>query len=379
MAIEITRRTNGGYTIEVGTNDPIYVSQLGYYSSPDGVRLLLPGRATDAAVHPYSWPAADWTIQGATGYTTLAQVADALDGIGLSTGDILDDIENALTRGGQQTQVVDAAGENMFVSTPVREISASLTRPADTANYAPGDHISAAVANVKKKDTVTLTGTGGTANISAAGGLTKLATFATDLATTAANFVTAHAAAYLAVGIVVTSSGSGLIFEANVAGVPFTTPVITNVTTDLAGTVANTTSNVTLVPVLLDDMSSDLGEGGIIMDVVVTTTITQLAGQTLRIWLFNATPSGIVGDNVAFTNLVANASKRVGSGYVDVPLNALLTGSDSIVGVASPAASFKCATSDTTIYALVQTLGAATAPTSAGIINMKFTVINLTK
>lgn len=92
-------------------------------------------------------------------------------------------------------------------------------------------------------DTVTVTGTGGTANIELAGGLTKLVTFDTDLTTTAANFVTAHAAAYLTEDIVVTSDADDIIFTALVAGTGFTSPTITNVSDDLAGSVANTTAN----------------------------------------------------------------------------------------------------------------------------------------
>jgi hypothetical protein len=97
--------------------------------------------------------------------------------------------------------------------------------------------------SVKQKDTITLSGTSGTANVKVAGGLTKLATFSSTLATTATNFVTANAAAYLAVGITLTAGTGTLIFEAVTAGVYFDHPTITNVTTNLAGTVANTTPN----------------------------------------------------------------------------------------------------------------------------------------
>lgn len=101
----------------------------------------------------------------------------------------------------------------------------------------------------KQVEKITLTGTLGTANVTLAGGLTKLATFGTDLATTAAAFVTSHAAAYLAVGIVLTSESSGatngvLVFTAEVGGTAFTAPVITNATNNLAGTVAHTTANI---------------------------------------------------------------------------------------------------------------------------------------
>jgi hypothetical protein len=94
--------------------------------------------------------------------------------------------------------------------------------------------------DVVQIDTLTLTGTSGTANVTGSGGLTKLATFATDLTTTASNFVTAHAAAYSDEGIVVTSSGADLIFTASVSSEGFAHPIITNVTTNLAGTVVNT-------------------------------------------------------------------------------------------------------------------------------------------
>lgn len=98
---------------------------------------------------------------------------------------------------------------------------------------------------VKQKDTITLTGTGGTANITGTGGLTKLVTFGDDLADTAGDFVTSHSAAYLLVGVVVTSDSDTIIFEASVAGTAFVSPVITNVTPNLAGTVVNTQVNVT--------------------------------------------------------------------------------------------------------------------------------------
>jgi hypothetical protein len=101
-------------------------------------------------------------------------------------------------------------------------------------------------------DTVTLTGATGTANITA-GGLTKLATFNSTLTQTATDFVTDHAAAYLVVGITVTSSGADVIFTATVTGVAFTSPITVNVTTDLVGTTVNTTLNI----------SSPLGVHGI--------------------------------------------------------------------------------------------------------------------
>lgn len=101
----------------------------------------------------------------------------------------------------------------------------------------------------KQVEKITLSGSSGTANVTGAGGLTKAVTFGTDLATTAAAFVTSHAAAYLAVGIVVTSTSTGatngvIVFTASVGGTAFTVPAIANTSGNLAGTVAHTTANI---------------------------------------------------------------------------------------------------------------------------------------
>lgn len=92
----------------------------------------------------------------------------------------------------------------------------------------------------RKLATVQLTGTAGTANVTGAGGLTKLATFATSLTATATAFVVSHAAAYLAQGIVLTSLYDMLVFDELVEGSGFVDPVITNATSDLSGTVIST-------------------------------------------------------------------------------------------------------------------------------------------
>jgi len=94
----------------------------------------------------------------------------------------------------------------------------------------------------KQVETITLSGTAGTANITGAGGLTKTVTFATDLTTTATNFVTANAAAYLVQGIVLTSDGADLIFTVETSGEHFTQPAITNTAGDLTGTIVETIS-----------------------------------------------------------------------------------------------------------------------------------------
>lgn len=108
----------------------------------------------------------------------------------------------------------------------------------DQAYQAPVKPVVQVGAAATQVDTVTLSGTSGTASVVCAGE-TDTATFATSLTVTASNFVTANAAAYLAAGVVLTSDGADLIITASEVGTSFTT-TITNATGDLAGTVVNT-------------------------------------------------------------------------------------------------------------------------------------------
>jgi len=105
-------------------------------------------------------------------------------------------------------------------------------------------HIVMANSAVKQVDTVTLTGSSGTANI-VVNGVTYLATFTTDLTTSASNFVTSYAATIAAreLGTVVTSSGAGIIFTSGVEGRPQSISSASNVSGNLAGNVAATTPN----------------------------------------------------------------------------------------------------------------------------------------
>ena len=98
-----------------------------------------------------------------------------------------------------------------------------------------------------------MTGTSGTANITF-NGTAYLATFTTDLTTSAANFVTSWGATIAARfgGAVVTSSGAGIIFTANIAGVPISVSAAVNVSGNLAGTTAATTANVDMGAIKAD-------------------------------------------------------------------------------------------------------------------------------
>ena len=120
MGIAVTKRT-GGVTIQINSKLPIYASSISYYSSPYGVKLLLPGQVGELLSD--SFIPADWTIQSVTGFTTNLQVADALDAIGIV----------------QKSQTVDTAGINS--ESIIRTFGLTITRPANTTVYTAGDVI----------------------------------------------------------------------------------------------------------------------------------------------------------------------------------------------------------------------------------------------
>lgn len=91
--------------------------------------------------------------------------------------------------------------------------------------------------SIPQVSTVTLTGTSGTANIPI-DGVNYLATFNTNLSTTASDFVTTHATALNTAGVTVTSNAAVLTFTGGVPSVLFTIGNGINVTGNLGGTSA---------------------------------------------------------------------------------------------------------------------------------------------
>jgi len=134
-------------------------------------------------------------------------------------------------------------------------------------------------AGVAQIEEVTLTGTSGTATITLAGGLTKVATWATNLTDTAAAFVTSHAAAYKAVGIIVTSTAAVIEFTAAIAGTPIIQPAIAPTTGDLDGTVAQDTANKT-TPLSEHGIFGEIAVGEIIYAKTKFTKV-QVSGGTI--------------------------------------------------------------------------------------------------
>lgn len=155
----------------------------------------------------------------------------------------------------------------------------------------------AAASAVAQVETITITGTSGTADITLAGGLTKTATFNTNLDTTASDFVSANAAAYAAVGITITSGTATIIFTAATAGVSFTAPAIANATGDLAGTVAHTAANVESgAQKLADEIAAviNLDSNGFVTASVASNVVTLTAvtgGQKVALYSADITLS----------------------------------------------------------------------------------------
>jgi len=91
-------------------------------------------------------------------------------------------------------------------------------------------------------ESITLAGTGGSGNITIKGH-TKLATFNTNLTTTAADFVAANKTYYANYGIDITSALAVITATSLTEGVSFDAPTFANVSGNLAAVIANVTAN----------------------------------------------------------------------------------------------------------------------------------------
>lgn len=80
-AVSITRRSGGGYTLNLtdqnGYSTVSYPSEIHYHGTADGIILFSDGLNMSSFYPPDAW-----TIQSVTGFATNAAVADALDAIG---------------------------------------------------------------------------------------------------------------------------------------------------------------------------------------------------------------------------------------------------------------------------------------------------------
>jgi len=354
-SVVVSRRSGGGFTVNVNNEGDRFYSELKYGSAGTGIKVIPPINQQLHIPVTYETPSV-YTVDGVTGFTTIEQVADALDTLGvgkITIGDVV----------GSQAH---------FSGTPLR-VKGTFTRPANTTDYAANDAMGPFAAAVKMKETFTLTGTNGTANITVAG-VTKAATFATDLTTTAANFVTAWAADYLAAGVVLTSSGADLIFEAAVAGVPFTFSSTISGTGDLSVIITHTTANVTLIPITFTNVAAANGAGGYISDAICATDAVQFASKDVVIALFKTSPAGIVGDNVAYVDDFSNSDNYVGE--ITVSIGAAL-GSAMVKGKTEAFTEFLCAAGSRNLYGLMRVTGAVVTPKSGGVFNWYLNILQL--
>lgn len=103
---------------------------------------------------------------------------------------------------------------------------------------------------------ITLTGTSGTANVTI-NGVDYLATFNTNLTTTASDWVTANATALLALGFTVTSNAA--VITVSALTTVFPTLTATNATGNLAGTLGTQTDTASTGNVFANIASQDRG------------------------------------------------------------------------------------------------------------------------
>ena len=130
----------------------------------------------------------------------------------------------------------------------------------------------------------------------------------------AADFVTNHAADYVAGGVVVTSNGGKIIFTAAVAGIDFTgATTIVNVTLYLTGAVTNVTANSSGTPqietILLsgDSGSISIWHDGIEYPISYVTSLTATAAAFVTNYAADFVSLDIAvtssGENIIFTEI----------------------------------------------------------------------------
>lgn len=139
-----------------------------------------------------------------------------------------------------------------------------------------------------------------------------------------------------------------------------------------AGDAVNTSTSVPTIITFANAAIAN-GGGGFLYLLKAESNMTALAGQTLRYWFYNDTPSGMVGDHVAFVNSYANASKRCF--YIDLTFDPL-AGSDTVFGQVKLSDEYITKAAGKDLYGLIQTLTSWT-PTSGGKITTSLSVVKL--
>lgn len=345
--VSLSKRPSGGYSLVVEGSGDFELSSVQYSTNNSGISLFNANGnflvKRDASL---------WTVNGVTSFTTNVQVANALDGIGA---------------GKVQSQQLDASGNVLLPSGTQTRLTLEITRPANVLDYAANDVINTVVANVKKKETVTITGTNGTVNLSIPNIANRTVPFTIDPTITAAKFVTDYAADYLPL-VVVTSAGPDVIFEAATAGVDFL-DVVKAVTGDMTATIVHTTANATLVMSQFEGDAVLTNGGTCMITAAFLEAPAKFASQIMTLRLYNDIPATILGDNVPFVLDTTNVLKR--NGYIEMELKPVINSAAVVSCTAVPFMSFKANNNSKKMYAILLSGGAVVAPESAG----KFTVV----
>jgi len=276
-----------------GITDSLYGSLTGYGLWSDNVYLTGSIKATGGQI-------AGWTIDTDAIYTGVKKTSAGYSTSGItiaSNGSIRSKFFEIDTNGYAKFVSVDSifkstnSGDGDLTGTVVNTQSNVTGRP--------------------EIDTITLSGTSGSAEISC-NGQSGTAIFISDLATTAANFITDWGDAFSAVGVTITNIGGAIGFTSgNAALNPGAS--ITNTSGTLNGTKTDTQSFILSVARIdTITLSGTSGYAGIVCDAVATKylyfdyDLTTTAADFVSAYASSYTSGGVTvtssGDDIIFTS-----------------------------------------------------------------------------
>jgi len=166
--------------------------------------------------------------------------------------------------------------------------------------------------SVKQKSTITITGDNGGASINGMALNTAILCNSITLSEAVVQYVASYASGWLTKGLVLTGFENTLIFESSVAGVPFTTPIITNQSGNLNGqTIINTQNFTGTIETTIQDFVDNYANDYYAVNIIISKLGEFIIFESVIAGLAFLSPVwGMPNGSIAITvsNTIANST-----------------------------------------------------------------------